>query len=49
MGQTLAIRSFISDDKLHAQMKENAKKPVKKSNFQQRLENMAKEQQGSKK
>jgi YidC/Oxa1 family membrane protein insertase len=39
-----AIRSFVNEDKLHAQIQENKKKPVKKSNFQKRLEEMAKNQ-----
>ena len=43
-AQMYAIRSFVNEDKLHAQIQENKKKPVKKSNFQKRLEEMAKNQ-----
>lgn len=45
MIQTYLIRYFINDEKLHQRMKENAKKPIKKSNFQKRLEEMTKQQQ----
>jgi YidC/Oxa1 family membrane protein insertase len=38
------MRKLISDDKLRAQIDENMKKPVKKSGFQQRLEEMQKRQ-----
>jgi len=44
-AQMYAIRSFVDEKKLHAQIQENKKKPVKKSNFQKRLEEMAKQQQ----
>jgi len=47
-AQMYVIRRFVNEDKLHAQIQENKKKPVKKSNFQKRLEDMAK-QQGRKK
>ncbi|MBI3233657.1 MAG: membrane protein insertase YidC [Bacteroidetes bacterium] len=40
--QQLLIRRFIDEKALHAAMQENKKKPVKKSGFQQRLEDMAK-------
>ncbi|MDY0343959.1 MAG: membrane protein insertase YidC [Lentimicrobium sp.] len=43
-AQMFLIRSFVDEDKLHAQIQENKKKPVKKSNFQKRLEDMAKNQ-----
>lgn len=43
--QTWAMRRFISDDKLRAKIDEHMKKPVKKSSFQQRLEDMAKQRQ----
>ena len=43
-AQMFLIRSFVNEDKLHAQIQENKKKPVKKSNFQKRLEEMAKNQ-----
>lgn len=44
-AQMYAIRSFVNEDKLHAQMQENKKKPVKKSGFQKRMEEMARQQQ----
>lgn len=42
IGQQLLIRSFVDDAKMHAQIQENKKKPVTKSKFQQKLEDMAK-------
>ncbi len=47
IGQTYAFRYGVSDEKLHARMKENAKKAPKKkkSKWQQRYEDMLKEQQ----
>lgn len=36
--QQWVIRRTVDDQKLHAQIAENRKKPVKKSNFQQRME-----------
>ena len=48
IGQTYLIRSFVDDDKVRAQLQVNKKKPVKRSNFQKRLEDMAK-QRGIKK
>jgi len=48
IGQTYLIRSFVDDDKVRAQLQVNKKKPVKRSNFQKRLEEMAK-QRGVKK
>ncbi len=44
-AQMFIIRRFVDEQKLHAQIQENKKKPVKKSNFQKRLEDMAKQQQ----
>jgi YidC/Oxa1 family membrane protein insertase len=44
-AQTWAMRKFVSDEKLRAQIDAHMKKPVKKSNFQQRLEEMAKQRQ----
>lgn len=41
--QTWLMRKFISDDKLRAEIDNNMKKPAKKSGFQQRLEDMAKQ------
>ncbi len=43
--QTWGFRYLVDDQKLHAQMKANAKKPVKKSKFAQRYEEMLKNQQ----
>lgn len=40
--QMFLIRQFIDEDKIHMQIQENKKKPVKKSGFQARLEEMAK-------
>jgi YidC/Oxa1 family membrane protein insertase len=42
-GQQYLFKAFIDQDKIHAQIQENRKKPVKKSGFQQRLEQIAKE------
>lgn len=42
IGQQFLIRSFVDEDALHRKIQENKKKPVKKSAFQQRLEDMAK-------
>ena len=38
LGQTLLIRNFVDDDAIHKKLKENKKKPAKKSKWQQRLE-----------
>lgn len=43
--QTYAIRATVNDEKLLSQLNENKKKPVKKSGFAARLEQMQKEQQ----
>lgn len=48
-AQMFAIRRFVDEKKLHAQILENKKKPVKKSGFQKRLEDMAKQQQQQRK
>ncbi len=48
-AQMYAIRSFVNENKLHAQIQENKKKPVKKSGFQKRMEELAKQQQQQKK
>ncbi len=43
IGQMFVIKNLIIDeDKLHAQIQDNKKKPKKKSNFQKRLEEAAK-------
>ncbi len=47
IGQTYLIRYFVDEDKIHLQLQANKKKPVQKSNFQKRLEDMAK-QKGAK-
>lgn len=47
--QQLLIRRFVDEDKLHAQIAANKKKPVKKSGFQARLEEVMKQQQQAKK
>lgn len=44
-AQIYIIRATIDEKKLHAQIEANKKKPVKKSGFQKRLEDMAKKQQ----
>ena len=44
IGQTYLIRSFVDEDKIRAQLQVNKKKTSgKKSNFQKRLEDMAKQ------
>jgi YidC/Oxa1 family membrane protein insertase len=45
-GQTWFIQKFVIDsDKLHAEIQEHKKKPVKMSKFQEKIEQMAKERQ----
>ena len=41
IGQQLLIRAFVDEKALHAQIQENKKKPITKSKFQQKLEDMA--------
>jgi YidC/Oxa1 family membrane protein insertase len=43
IGQTYIIRSFTDEEKIRAQLQINKKKTVKKSKFQKRLEEMAKQ------
>ncbi|HOW31634.1 MAG TPA: membrane protein insertase YidC [Bacteroidales bacterium] len=43
-AQMWLMRRFVDEAKLHARIQENKAKPVKKSSFQQRLEDMAKQQ-----
>lgn len=43
IGQTYAIRSFVDEEKIRAKLQSNKKKPVKKSKFQKRLEEVAKQ------
>lgn len=45
LGQTYLIRQFVDDEALLAKLHDNAKKPVTKSKWQARLEEMAKRQQ----
>lgn len=45
IGQTYGFRYIVNEDKLHQRMKENAKKPRKLSKFQQRYEEILKQQQ----
>ena len=44
-AQMFIIRRFVNEDKLHKRIQENKTKPVKKSSFQKRLEDMTKQQQ----
>ena len=46
IGQTYLIRYFVDEDKIRLQLQANRKKPVQKSNFQKRLEDMAKQRGG---
>lgn len=43
IGQMYLFRLLIDEEKIHAQIRANKKKPVTKSKFQQRIEQMAKE------
>lgn len=47
IGQTFLMRRFVNEDALLAKIHANQKKPVQKSKFQQRLEEMAKQQQAA--
>jgi YidC/Oxa1 family membrane protein insertase len=44
-GQMYLIRQFIDEDKLHKQIEENKKRPVKKSKWAQRMETIQKQQE----
>ncbi|MBN1989700.1 MAG: membrane protein insertase YidC [Bacteroidales bacterium] len=44
LGQTLLIRKFVDDKAILSKLHENAKKPVKKSRLQTKLEEIAKQQ-----
>jgi YidC/Oxa1 family membrane protein insertase len=49
--QQYIIRMFVDDDKIHAQIQENKKKPAsekKASGFQKRMEDYMRQQQASK-
>ncbi|MGI8892355.1 MAG: membrane protein insertase YidC [Bacteroidia bacterium] len=43
IGQQYLIRGFVDEDAIHRKIQEQKKKPVKKSKFQARLEDMAKQ------
>lgn len=45
VGQTFIMRRFIDEDALLAKLEANKKKPAKKSKFQEKLQNMQKQQQ----
>jgi YidC/Oxa1 family membrane protein insertase len=42
-GQTSLMKLFVNEKELHRKIEENKKKPVKKSSFQQRLEQLQKD------
>ena len=44
-GQMFIFRKAINEEKLRARLLDNKNKPVKKANFQKRLEEMARQQQ----
>ncbi len=44
-AQTYIMKAFLNEDKLHAKIQANKAKPVKKSAFQKRLDEIAKQQQ----
>lgn len=44
-GQVFILKQFINEEKLHNQIKENMKKPVKKSKWMQRMEDIQKQQE----
>ncbi len=48
-SQMYLMRKFVNEDAIHAKLQANKKKPVKKSKFQQKLEDMAKQQKMQKK
>jgi YidC/Oxa1 family membrane protein insertase len=43
LGQQYLFKSFVNEEAIHRKIQENKKKPVTKSKFQQRLEQMAKQ------
>ena len=45
IGQTTGCRYIVNEDKLHARLQENAKKPRKKSRWQERYEQAMRQQQ----
>ncbi len=48
-GQQFLFKKLVDEDAIHAKMQENKKKPVTKSGFQKRLEDMAKQAQAQQK
>ncbi len=48
-AQMFMFRKLINEDALHAKIEANKKKPVKKSKWQQRMEDLAKQQEEQKK
>jgi YidC/Oxa1 family membrane protein insertase len=40
-AQMYAFRMMVNEDKIHAQIQANKKKPVKKSSWQKRMEELA--------
>lgn len=48
-GQMFIFKKMIDEDALHAKIEQNKKKPVKKSKWQQRMEELAKKQEAQKK
>jgi len=48
-SQMFLMRKFVNEDAIHAKLQANKKKPVKKSKFQQKLEDMAKQKGAQKK
>ena len=45
LGQQYAIKAFVNEDAIRKRIEENKKKPAKQSNFQKKLEEMAKQSQ----
>ena len=42
-GQMFLMRKFVNEEAIHAKIQQNKKKPIKKSKFQKKLEEMAKQ------
>jgi YidC/Oxa1 family membrane protein insertase len=49
VAQQLIIRRFVDDKAIHAELQENKKKPIKKSKFQEKLEEISKQRGATKK
>jgi YidC/Oxa1 family membrane protein insertase len=47
ISQQLIIRRFVDDKAIHAELQENKKKPMQKSKFQAKLEEISKQRGGS--